>query len=190
MTVSTAMRVEQERTKLQLGLERLIQLAHEDGAARAVVENTQRSEAENAVLAAAYQLRAAKDTASSFHDAYLTRSLLMMIRELPLHPQGVTATVTAAGEASDREADEREGLEPHVHRMDPHVDTGPAVVTETPAPLNWEAAEKHIRQCQDVYSQYPSAELSLVIVIRPLIRRLKQGERTQDLYDKIMEVKL
>lgn len=55
----------------------------------------------------------------------------------------------------------------------------------------WTAAQKHLEACERAYAQIGSpGYFCLTMVIRPLRDRFVRGERTDELYDAIMEVSL
>ena len=55
--------------------------------------------------------------------------------------------------------------------------------------LDWENAEKHLKECEQMYKSIGSSgQFVLSIIIIPLINRFKNNERTVELYDEIMEI--
>lgn len=57
--------------------------------------------------------------------------------------------------------------------------------------LDWEKAEEYLKECEAVYTEIGSVgKFALSFVINPLRDRFNQGERTVELYDEIMEIKL
>jgi len=57
--------------------------------------------------------------------------------------------------------------------------------------LDWKKAEKHLRTCEKSYTEIGSpGYFVLNQVIRPLRDRYNSGERTQELYEEIMNVSL
>jgi hypothetical protein len=55
---------------------------------------------------------------------------------------------------------------------------------------DWSIAKIHLQQLRALYVEIGTAGLfGLTYVLNPLFVRLKTGERTQELYDKIMETK-
>ncbi len=56
--------------------------------------------------------------------------------------------------------------------------------------LDWGAAKKHLDEMRIMYTEICAAGvLGLTLTLNPLIVRFERGERTQELYDKIMETK-
>jgi len=53
--------------------------------------------------------------------------------------------------------------------------------------MDWIKAEEHIRELQEIYRGIGMAGMFALITIDSLITRLENGERTQFLYDGIME---
>lgn len=57
--------------------------------------------------------------------------------------------------------------------------------------LDWDKAEEHLKFCEEAYTEIGSAGLfALQAVIAPCRDRLRQGERSEQLYDEIMEISL
>lgn len=57
--------------------------------------------------------------------------------------------------------------------------------------MDWEKAENYLIECEKAYTQIGAAGLfALSFVIAPCRDRFNKGERTQDLYDEIMEISL
>jgi hypothetical protein len=57
--------------------------------------------------------------------------------------------------------------------------------------LNWELAEEYLKECEAAYAEIGrSGLLALILTIMPLRDRFNKGERTQELYDEIMEIAL
>jgi hypothetical protein len=57
--------------------------------------------------------------------------------------------------------------------------------------LNWDEAEKCLKTCESAYTEIGSAGMwALRFSIMPLRDRFNKGERTQELYNEIMEIKL
>ena len=57
--------------------------------------------------------------------------------------------------------------------------------------LNWKQAEEHLGECEKAFAEIGSAGyMALNFVIRPLRDRFNKGERSQELYDEIMETEL
>lgn len=54
--------------------------------------------------------------------------------------------------------------------------------------LDWDKAKAHLEHYAQIYSDLPTGRFGLAITIMPLQGRLEKGERTQWLYDEIMEV--
>ena len=55
--------------------------------------------------------------------------------------------------------------------------------------LDWKKAEQYLSEIESGYASIGSAGyFGLVITIRPLRDRFNKGERTQGLYDEIMEL--
>lgn len=55
--------------------------------------------------------------------------------------------------------------------------------------MDWEQAESWLKEIEQMYTEIGSSGyLALTIVIRPLRDRFNKGERTQELYDEIMEL--
>lgn len=54
--------------------------------------------------------------------------------------------------------------------------------------VDWDGAEKYLNEMIDAYEALGAAgAFGLLAVLLPLRRRLISGERTRDLYDRIME---
>ncbi len=57
--------------------------------------------------------------------------------------------------------------------------------------LNWFEAEEHLKVCEKEYATIDSAGYSvLIFVISPLRDRLNKGERTENLWNEIMDIQL
>ena len=57
--------------------------------------------------------------------------------------------------------------------------------------LDWDKAENYLKTCETAYTEIGSAGfLALIVVIRPLRDRFNSGERTEELYNKIMKISL
>jgi hypothetical protein len=57
--------------------------------------------------------------------------------------------------------------------------------------LDFEKAEKYLMTCEGAYTQIGTAGyFALTHVIRPLRDRYNKGERSQELYNEIMEIAL
>ena len=57
--------------------------------------------------------------------------------------------------------------------------------------LDWEKALKHLERCEKAYAEIGSSGyFALNAVIRPLRDRYNKGERSQELYNAIMEIAL
>jgi hypothetical protein len=55
--------------------------------------------------------------------------------------------------------------------------------------MDWEKAEKHLNLMRKLYTDIGSSGMpALLLSIRPLLVRFKKGERTEDLFNKIMEL--
>ncbi len=55
--------------------------------------------------------------------------------------------------------------------------------------LNWEKALAHLNNTRIAYTEIgASGILALTLVMNPLLVRYENGERTQDLYDSIMNL--
>ena len=55
--------------------------------------------------------------------------------------------------------------------------------------LDWQKAEEHLELCGKLYSEIGSAGyFALNVVIRPLRDRFNEGERSNELYDEIMDI--
>ena len=59
--------------------------------------------------------------------------------------------------------------------------------------LDWEKAKEHLDEITDRYKRLVglpgvNTSLALTLVMYPLLRRYDNGERTQELYDEILEV--
>lgn len=57
--------------------------------------------------------------------------------------------------------------------------------------LDWEIAEEHLKEAEEAYTEIGSAGyFALNCVIRPLRDRFNKGERTEELYNLIMDIYL
>lgn len=57
--------------------------------------------------------------------------------------------------------------------------------------LDWQEAERHLQAVEEAYGSIGMAgSFALTLVINPCRVRFNQGERTQELYDEIMEIAL
>ncbi len=57
--------------------------------------------------------------------------------------------------------------------------------------MDWNKAEQHLKEAEAAYSEIGSAGyFALAFVIRPVRDRFNEGERTQELYDEILDIKL
>lgn len=57
--------------------------------------------------------------------------------------------------------------------------------------LDWEVAEEHLKAAEEAYTAIGSAGyFALNVVIRPLRDRFNKGERTEELYNLIMDIAL
>lgn len=55
--------------------------------------------------------------------------------------------------------------------------------------LDWDAAEKTLRRWIEEYEAIgPAGQLALMTALYPMRARFNGGERTQDLYDEIMQI--
>ena len=55
--------------------------------------------------------------------------------------------------------------------------------------MNWENAENHLKDIRQIYTEIGITGLpALQITINPLLIRFESGERTEELYDQIMEL--
>jgi len=54
----------------------------------------------------------------------------------------------------------------------------------------WADAERHLDEVVEAYESIPTASgmPGLVLIINPIRKRFKAGERTAELYDEIMEL--
>jgi len=57
-------------------------------------------------------------------------------------------------------------------------------------PLDWAKAEQYLATCERIYGETPNGILALSMTIMPLRHRFDRGERTEWLYNDIMEVEL
>lgn len=53
--------------------------------------------------------------------------------------------------------------------------------------MDWDKAEEHIRELKEAYEEIGALGQFGLYFINELIDRLDKGERTQELYDEIME---
>lgn len=51
----------------------------------------------------------------------------------------------------------------------------------------WQEAERHAKEYQNLYMMTPTGMIGAVI-ISALLRRYNNGERTEDLYERMMEI--
>lgn len=57
--------------------------------------------------------------------------------------------------------------------------------------MDWDAAEEHLKLCEEVYKAVGGGGyFTINFVIQPLKDRINQGERTEELYNEIMNIKL
>ena len=57
--------------------------------------------------------------------------------------------------------------------------------------MDWEEVEEYLKTCESAYTEIGSVGLfALAFTITPLRNRFNSGERTQELYDEIMETDL
>lgn len=57
--------------------------------------------------------------------------------------------------------------------------------------LNWNEAEHYLQTCEAAYTAIGKAGLfALIYVISPLRERFNSGERTEELYEAIMNISL
>jgi hypothetical protein len=57
--------------------------------------------------------------------------------------------------------------------------------------MDWEKAESYLKVCESAYTETGSAgRFALQFTINPLRDRFNKGERTQELFDEIMEISL
>jgi len=57
--------------------------------------------------------------------------------------------------------------------------------------MDWKEAEKHLEAAESAYASIGSAGyFALSFVIRPLRDRFNRGERTEELYNEIMEISI
>ncbi len=56
--------------------------------------------------------------------------------------------------------------------------------------MNWENAEEYLKTCEQEYAAIGSIGMFALLGIAPLRDRFNRGERTQELYDAIMDIKL
>lgn len=55
--------------------------------------------------------------------------------------------------------------------------------------MNWEKAKDYLQRCEKVYTEIGSnGYWVLNIVVRPLRDRFNEGERSEDLYNAIMNI--
>jgi hypothetical protein len=55
--------------------------------------------------------------------------------------------------------------------------------------MDWEKAKSWLKEIEQMYTEVGSAGyLALNLTIRPIRDRYNKGERTQELYDEIMEL--
>lgn len=62
-----------------------------------------------------------------------------------------------------------------------------------PAPkedFDWVAVAAHLNECVEAYESTPEGRLALMLSIYPARTRFLDGERTADLFDSIMDIKL
>ena len=56
---------------------------------------------------------------------------------------------------------------------------------------DWQKAEEHLKACEQAYGRKGGGTtFAMVTVVSPCRRRLEKRERTQDLYQEIMSIKL
>jgi hypothetical protein len=57
--------------------------------------------------------------------------------------------------------------------------------------LDWEIAEEHLKEAEEAYTEIGSVGyFALTYIIRPLRDRFNSGERTEELYNLIMDISL
>jgi hypothetical protein len=57
--------------------------------------------------------------------------------------------------------------------------------------LDWNKAEEYLKTCESAYTEIgPAGGFALNFVVMPLRNRFNGGERTDSLYDEIMDVSL
>lgn len=57
--------------------------------------------------------------------------------------------------------------------------------------MDWDKAESYLKTAESVYAEAGSTGFfAMAYVIRPLRDRFNCGDRSQDLYDEIMDIKL
>jgi len=57
--------------------------------------------------------------------------------------------------------------------------------------VDWDKAEQYLKTCESAYAEIGSAGyFALTYVIRPLRDRFNKGERTEELYNEIMDISL
>jgi len=57
--------------------------------------------------------------------------------------------------------------------------------------MDWVAAESHLKECEQAYSETGSAGLFCIqTVISPCRDRFNKGERSEELYNEILEIAL
>jgi hypothetical protein len=54
--------------------------------------------------------------------------------------------------------------------------------------LDWTKAYEYLQSIRKMYTEIGLGFIALKIIINPLLLRYEKGERSQDLYDKIMEL--
>jgi len=54
--------------------------------------------------------------------------------------------------------------------------------------INWDRAEKHLYNMKQGYKEIGPMGIFGLSSIIPLVKRFEDGERTKELYDKIMEL--
>jgi hypothetical protein len=54
--------------------------------------------------------------------------------------------------------------------------------------LAWEKAKDHLQETRQQYAEIGASGIpALTLILNPLLIRYEKGERTQELYDEIME---
>jgi hypothetical protein len=57
--------------------------------------------------------------------------------------------------------------------------------------VDWNKAEQYLKDCEAAYTEIGRAGMiAMICVISPLRDRFNSGERTQELYEEVMEIKL
>lgn len=56
--------------------------------------------------------------------------------------------------------------------------------------LNWDKAESRLYYSKQAYEKVPTGLFALAVKIFPLVQRYESGERTEELYNEIMDLEL